>query len=148
MSFLDDWKEWSTAKKAISIIGVCCIGILIIAALGGGLSQDKNTAPTTKDTSNNNDDAAKDQPKGVQVHIITDGEWSGSIGDTSSQSTYDGTGEDTIDIKDAQTVVSAVIQKKGGDSSELKVEILKDGKVIKDGSTTGEYGVVTVSTTI
>ena len=147
MSFLDDWKEWSTAKKAISIIGVCCIGILIIAALGGGLSQDKNTAPTTKDTSNN-DDAAKDQPKGVQVHVITDGEWSGSIGDTSSQSTYDGTGEDTIDIKDAQTVVSAVIQKKGGDSSELKVEILKDGKVIKDGSTSGEYGVVTVSTTI
>ena len=44
MSFLDDWKEWSTAKKAISIIGVCCIGILIIAALSGGLSQDKSGA--------------------------------------------------------------------------------------------------------
>ena len=38
MSFLDDWKEWSTAKKAISIIVVCCIGIIIIAVIGGGLS--------------------------------------------------------------------------------------------------------------
>ena len=146
MSFLDDWKEWSTAKKAISIIGVCCIGILIIAALGGGLSQDKNTAPANNN--NNNNAPAKEQAKGVQVHIITDSSWSGSIGDASSQSTYDGDGEKTIDLPDAKSVVSAAIQKKSEDSSELKVEILKDGNVIKEGSTTGQYGVVTVSTTI
>lgn len=45
MSFLDDWKEWSTAKKAISIILVCCIGLIIVALVGGGLSSDKNTSP-------------------------------------------------------------------------------------------------------
>ena len=33
MSFLDDWKEWSTAKKAISILVVCCIGIIIVAMI-------------------------------------------------------------------------------------------------------------------
>ena len=148
MSFLDDWKEWSTAKKAISIIGVCCIGILIIAALGGGLSQDKNTAPANNNNNNNNNNAQANQAKGVQVHIISDGSWSGSIGDAGSQSTYDGDGEKTIDLPDAKSVVSAAIQKKSDDSSELKVEILKDGKVIKDGSTSGQYGVVTVSTTI
>lgn len=148
MSFLDDWKEWSTAKKAISIIGVCCIGILIIAALGGGLSQDKNTAPANNNNNNNNNNAQANQAKGVQVHIIYDGSWSGSIGDAGSQSTYDGDGEKTIDLPDASSVVSAAIQKKSDDSSELKVEILKDGKVIKDGSTSGQYGVVTVSTTI
>lgn len=147
MSFLDDWKEWSTAKKAISIIGICCIGLIIIAVIGGGLSSDKNTSTKATDNSNNND-AAKEQIKGVQVHIISDGSWSGSIGDVGSQSTYDGDGEDTINLTDAKNVVSAAIQKQGGDSSELKVEILKDGKVIKEGSTTGEYGVVTVSTTI
>ena len=47
MSFLDDWKEWSTAKKAISIILVCCIGLIIVALIGGGLSSDKNTTPNT-----------------------------------------------------------------------------------------------------
>lgn len=44
MSFLDDWKEWSTAKKAISIIGVCCIGIIIIGLIVGSASHDKNTS--------------------------------------------------------------------------------------------------------
>lgn len=153
LSFLDDWKEWSTAKKAISIIAVCCVGILIIGIIGGGLSSDKNTSPTTgSDTSDSSTNDAKEdtveQAKGVQVHIITDGSWSGSVGDIDGQSTYDGSGEDTIDLGDADSIVSVVIQKKSGGSSELKVEILKDGKVIKDGSTTAEYGVVTVSTSI
>ena len=146
MSFLDDWKEWSTAKKAISILVVCCIGIILIAIIGGGLSSDKNTAPTTNDNANNA--ANTPQAKGVQVHIIADSEWSGSIGDAGSQSSYDGSGEDTIDLGDGGNIVSAVIQKKTADSSELKVEILKDGKVVKEGSTTAEYGVVTVSTSV
>ena len=47
MSFLDDWKEWSTAKKAISIIVVCCIGLIIIGLVIGGFSSDKNTSPDT-----------------------------------------------------------------------------------------------------
>lgn len=144
MSFLDDWKEWSTAKKAISIIAVCCVGLIIIGIIGGGLSSDKNTA--SNDGSNNN--ANTEQPKGVQVKIITEGSWSGSIGDAGSQSTYDGTGDDTIDLGDAKSIVSAAIQKKDSGSSELKVQILKDGKVLEESSTTGEYGVVSVSATI
>jgi len=47
LSFLDDWKEWSTAKKAISIIVVCCIGLIIVGLLIGGFSSDKNTSPDT-----------------------------------------------------------------------------------------------------
>lgn len=45
MSFLDDWKEWSTSKKAISIIVVCCIGLIIIGLVLGSFSSDKNTSP-------------------------------------------------------------------------------------------------------
>lgn len=149
MSFLDDWKEWSTAKKAISIIAVCCVGLIIIGAIIGAGSPDKNTAPTTTSSSDNNTTAdSTPEVKGVQVHVTYDGSWSGSIGDVSSQSTYSGTGEDTIDLPDAQSIVSAVVQKQSGDTSELKVEILKDGKVIKEGTTSAEYGVVTVSTSI
>ena len=47
MSFLDDWKEWSTSKKAISVIGVCCIGIIIVVLVGGAFFGDANTTPTT-----------------------------------------------------------------------------------------------------
>lgn len=51
MSFLDDWKEWSTAKKAISIIVVCCIGLIIIGMLTGGGTPDQNTSSVSDDSS-------------------------------------------------------------------------------------------------
>lgn len=152
MSFIDDWKEWSTAKKAISIIGVCCIGILIIAALGGGLSSDKNTAPATTDNNNNNnsnnDDTTKEQAKGVQVHIIYDGEWQGAMSNGGSSKTISGSGETTLDVDDPDFVVSANAQKMDGGSGTLSIEILKDGKVIEETSTDADYGVASVSGTI
>ena len=154
MSFLDDWKEWSTAKKAISIIGVCCIGILIIAAIGGGLSSDKNTSPATTGTSSNNsnnDDTAKEDTtnaKGVQIHIIYDGDWQGAMGSGSSTKTISGTGETTLDVDDPDFVVSANAQKMDGGSGKLTIQILKDGKVIEETDTDSEYGVASVSATI
>lgn len=155
MSFLDDWKEWSTAKKAISIIGVCCIGILIIAAIGGGLSSDKNTSPATTSTSSNNsnnDDTAKEDTttnaKGVQIHIIYDGDWQGAMGSGSSTKTISGTGETTLDVDDPDFVVSANAQKMDSGSGKLTIQILKDGKVIEETDTDSEYGVASVSATI
>lgn len=147
MSFLDDWKEWSTAKKAISIIGVCCIGILIIAAIGGGLSSDKNTSPATTDTSSNNSNN-DDTAKGVQIHIIYDGDWQGAMGSGSSTKTISGTGETTLDVDDPDFVVSANAQKMDGGSGKLTIQILKDGKVIEETDTDSEYGVASVSATI
>ena len=43
-SFLDDWNEWSTGKKIGSIILVCCVGLIIIGAIGGILFPDLNTS--------------------------------------------------------------------------------------------------------
>lgn len=147
MSFLDDWKEWSTAKKAISIIGVCCIGILIIAALGGGLSSDKNTAPKTTSPSSSSSDTTN-QAKGVQVHIIYNGDWSGAAGDSGSINSISGSGEETIDLDDNAMIVSANAQKQDASGETLTIQILKDGNVVKEASTDAEYGVAQVSATV
>ena len=146
LSFLDDWKEWSTVKKAISIIAVCCIGIFIVAMIGGGLSSDKNTATPSKDTNAANTDTP--QAKGVQIHIIYDGDWQGAIGTGSSTKSISGSGEETLDIEDPDFVVSANAQKMDGGSGTLTIQILKDGKVIEETDTDSEYGVASVSTTI
>ena len=45
---------------------------------------------------------------------------------------------------DSWDMVSATIQKQGGDSGDLTVQIIKDGKVTKEESTTAAYGVVSV----
>ena len=44
LSFLDDWNEWGTAKKIGSILLACCIGLIILGAIGGILFPDSNTA--------------------------------------------------------------------------------------------------------
>lgn len=44
LSFLNDWKEWSTGKKIGSMILACCIGLIIIGAIGGILFPDLNTS--------------------------------------------------------------------------------------------------------
>lgn len=147
MSFLDDWKEWSTAKKVISIIAVCCIGIFIIAMITGGLSQDKNTAKTASNTSGSNN-SNTNVAKGVQIHIIYDGSWSGAMGSGSSTKSISGSGETTLDIDDSNHIVSANAQKMDGGSGKLTIQILKDGKVVEETDTDAEYGVVSVSATV
>ena len=142
MSFLDDWKEWSTPKKVISILAVCCIGLIIIGMITGGGSPDKNTSPIND--GNNN----VEQINGKQVKIIYDGEWSGAAGDVSSINSISGSGDETIDMPDDASLISANAQKKAGSSNELTIQILKDGKVVKESSTTAEYGVAQVSASV
>ena len=100
----------------------------------------------------NNDNAAKEdtkeQAKGVQVHIIYDGDWQGAMGSGGSTKTISGSGETTLDIDDPDFVVSANAQKMDGGSGTLSIEILKDGKVIEETSTDADYGVASVSGTI
>lgn len=138
MGFIDDFKEWSTIKKLASILVVCCIGLIIFAVFAGGLSPDKNTSTDANGTSAH--------ASGIQVKITYDGSWSGNVGTAGSISSYDGTGDKTIDVNGSSfDTVSAAIQKQDGSSSELKVQIIKDGKVVKESSTTAEYGVVTIT---
>ena len=49
MSIIDTFNEMSTVKKIASIVGVCCVLILIFAVIGGGGSPDKNTSTDNKD---------------------------------------------------------------------------------------------------
>ncbi len=144
MSFLDDWKEWSTAKKAISIIVVCCLGLIIIALITGGGTPDANTDASVSDS---NVDTA-DQATGVQVRVIYDGKWQGAVGDTSSMNSVSGSGEETIDLDDDAYIVSANAQKQDGSSKTLTIQILKDGNVIEESSTDSAYGVASVSSSL
>lgn len=115
-------------KKYIGLICIIAVVVIIAAiALGSGGTTESNTT-------------------GYQVKITTDGSWSGSIGTTDGTNSYDGDGSEVIDVtNDTSSIVSAVIQKSGGGSDSLKVDILKDGQVVNSKSTDAAYGVVTVT---
>ena len=108
----------------------------------GGGTPDNNTSPIND--GNNN----VEQITGKQVKIIYDGEWSGAAGDVSSINSISGSGDETIDMPDDASLISANAQKKDGSSNELTIQILKDGKVVKESSTTAEYGVAQVSASV
>lgn len=145
MSFLDDWKEWGTAKKAISIIVVCCVGLIIIGMIGGGMSPDQNTSGTDDGAS---DDTAADTPTGKQVKITYDGSWSGALVQDSSSKTISGTGDEVIDIEDDVSIISANAQKQDSNSDVLTIQILKDGQVVEEAETDAVYGVASVAATV
>lgn len=80
-----------------------------------------------------------------QVRIKYDGEWSGSIGGDGSVRSVDGSGTKTFDIQGDPFIVSANAQKQDDSSEKLTVQILKDGEVIAQRSTSSAYGVAQVT---
>ncbi len=86
------------------------------------------------------------------VRISFSGGWSGAIGVDGNQASYDGFGSRTIDVRDdCDLAVVAVIQKGFDDttfeaySGTLTVSILDNGEVVESGSTSADFGVVSVS---
>ena len=113
--------------------------LIIFAVVGGFGSTDKNTSSDTSSSG-----TVEDTPA-LQLKITTDGSWSGSVLVGGSSKSIDGSGSQTIDLDgDSWDMVSATIQKQGGDNGDLTVQIIKDGNVAKEESTTAAYGVVSV----
>lgn len=80
-----------------------------------------------------------------QVRVSYDGEWSGAMGGDSMWS-VDGEGTETMDI-DAEDmgIISANAQKQDDSGGELTIQILKNGEVVEETSTTAEYGIAQVT---
>lgn len=169
------WNSWGTGKKVIAIIVACCIGLFIMGSIMSILSPDANTSSSSYDSSSvddaesqqikedmkfkysDNDDSSSssssssDSDDGVgdaslQVKVITSGSWQGSVGTASKQKSVSGSGTQVINLDGSGwDIASAVIQKQKGDNSKLTVQLIKDGNVKAEESTTAAYGVVSVS---
>lgn len=94
--------------------------------------------------------SGEDSSSGVVVRVTGSGAFSGNYGTLDSSRTVDGVAptEYQVDVDTgflSMDSVSAVMQKNGSDSSELGVQIVVDGEVVKETSTTAEYGVAQVN---
>ncbi|WP_280536612.1 hypothetical protein [Halopenitus sp. POP-27] len=109
-------------------------------------TDDSGDSDSTDDSgdSDSTDDSG-DSGSSYEVRIEYDGEWSGAVGSGGSASSVDGSGTETIEIDGDPDIISANAQKQEANSDELVVQILKDGEVVKESSTTAEYGVAQVS---
>ncbi len=148
----------------VAILAICLIGLIIFGAIIA-IGQDANTSTDTTDYSSSSDysssyddssyssssdssnsysSASAEIPIDVVVHY--DGKWQGAIGGLSSSSSYSGYGDRVISFTGTQnSYISATVQKNGGGSGTLTVEIYKDGKLVNSQSTNAAYGIVTLS---
>ncbi|QZX98489.1 hypothetical protein [Halobaculum rubrum] len=85
----------------------------------------------------------------VSFRVLYGGEWSGSLGTEGGQRSISGVGDSHLPVDNSASIVSGNAQKRdGGGSGELTVQILVDGAVRAEQSTTAEYGVAQVSESI
>lgn len=83
---------------------------------------------------------------GYVVKIIATGKWSGAIVAGGSSRSIEGEGTKTFQLDGNPTIISANAQKQAANSDKLTIQIIKDGEVIKENSTSAEYGLAQVST--
>jgi hypothetical protein len=80
-----------------------------------------------------------------EVRIETNVGWQGSISSGGSSRSIQGSGSETITIDGSPDIISANAQKTGDGSDELTIQIIEDGEVVEETSTTAEFGVAQVS---
>ncbi|AGB16562.1 hypothetical protein Halru_1965 [Halovivax ruber XH-70] len=135
------------------VLGVVVIGLAIAGGLVGqdGVEPESNVddaGPSAAEAEPATDDTVTDAEEGVegnQIRVRYDGEWSGAIGEEGATRSVDGNGDDTLDVADDAMIISATIQKEDDSNTELTVQILEDGEVVAEQSTTSEFGVVSVT---
>ena len=129
------WNQQNSSVKAVSIIGLCCIGLILIVAISGMLSPDKNTAQSTvTNTSSSSASSTSSTPQSNAITVKNLKVTSGGYGD------YDVTGtivpnndmdylEMTLTWYDSS---GAIIQK---DPLAWNINNVKSGQTLKvDGS--------------
>ncbi|QZX99179.1 hypothetical protein [Halobaculum rubrum] len=123
---------------------------------GGGQSRGGSTATATDDpsaTSESTETATDEsaQPDtaasetGYSVRIRYNGEWQGSVGTAESTRSVDGEGDRTISIEGSPDIITVNAQKQDDSTDEITVQVLKNGDVIEEASSTAAYGLAQVS---
>lgn len=81
----------------------------------------------------------------IAIQVDYESVWSGTYGGDGATNPVSGTGARTITVEDAQTSVSASIQKQDDSADTLTVRILKNNAVIAEDTTADAYGTVEVA---
>jgi len=96
-------------------------------------------------TSEDESDGGTDSGDTYEVRIEYDGEWQGSVSTGGSTRSIEGSETKTIGIDGSPDVISTNAQKMDDSSQELTIQIIRNGEVVKQTSTTAEYGIAQVS---
>lgn len=132
-----------TAKKIAIIVGIIVIAFLLFTII-------YNVSQPSKEDSLNVIEADKNVQEGsstpYQIKIIYNGTWYASYGDPNYLQQKSGSGESIINLDSASwDKVYVNVQKSDSSSENLIVQILRNGEVVAENSTTSPSGSVTIT---
>lgn len=158
------WSKQSTgAKAAIGIVGICCLGLILVLGLSAMASPDKTattpsqstatpqSAPQSTSTSSSSSSPSTTTASAADQNYIEvsypGGSWDGSItiqsGSNEDEVNFDGSGTKKFDLTPYKGKdVYVMAQKEDGSSGKLSAVIVRDGKTKLTKSTTEGYGIV------
>lgn len=84
----------------------------------------------------------------LSFKVLYDGAWQGALGTESGQRSISGRGDAHLPVDNAASIVSGNAQKQDDSSSTLTVQILVNGDVVTEQSTSAAYGIAQISENI
>ena len=129
-------------KKIVLIVGIIVIAFLLFSFIYDA------TQPNSEESLNvveadQNVQVGSSMP--YQVKIIYDGSWYGKMGDPNYPQEKSGTGDNVIGLDCASwDHVSVMVQKYDYSSDNLTVQLLKNGEVVAENSTTSATGSISI----
>ena len=137
-------KGWnmSTGKKIVLIVGIVVIGFLLFSFVYN-ISQPSNNETLNVIEADSNVQGGSNYP--YQINVTYEGSWYGRVGDPNYLQDESGTGNAIISVDCASwDKVSVNIGKNDQSSNPLTVQILRNGEVVAENTTTAPGGYVTL----
>ena len=130
-------------KKIAIVLGIVVIALLLFSFIYNSTQPD-NKSSLNVISADEKVQEGSNYP--YQAHIIYNGTWSGKVGDPNYIREVSGRGDESYNLDCAPwDKVTMVIEKSDGSSNELKIELLKNGNVVAENSTTSSTGSVVIN---
>ncbi len=136
------WKM-GTAKKILLIVGIIVVALLLFSFIYN-MSQPSNEESLNVVVADNNIQEGSIHPYSVKV--IYNGTWYSKSGDLNYPVEKSGNGPMSFSLDSASwDKVSVYVEKTDGLSDPLTVQLLRNGDVVGENSTTGSTNQITIS---
>ena len=124
-------------------IGIGLIAVLILVIFASGCTSNNNSTGNNSSMQNN----STMQNNNIIVQINSDSSWNGTLSYNNGTQTITGNGNATYDLGQNPGNVKVTLQKTGGKTGTLTLQLLKGGNVVVKQSSTSTQGVVSLSYT-
>lgn len=121
-------------------IGLLIFVVVFIVAISGCTSSDNTSSSSNTSSSDNTSSTNASSPDDVYVVIDYPGSWTVDVSGLFGYRSLSGTGNQTTNIGNITTTVTASARKTDDSNDVLTVTIVKDGKTLASQSTPYPYG--------